>query len=105
MAMDENKGHDGNVAAPVKHYEAHLELPQNHILIDLAGDDLSIVKDTCQAIMKGGCRFDTFGAGSILIYHPTVDGGKRALGWLNTLDLPAYLSNKNLIGRREMQAA
>ena len=72
-----------NGNAPVKHYSARLELPHNHITIDLMGDDLSIVKETVQAVMKGGCRFEPFGS-STLIYHPTVDGGKTALGWVAT---------------------
>ena len=93
-----------NGNAPVKHYSARLELPHNHITIDLMGDDLSIVKETVQAVMKGGCRFEPFGS-STLIYHPTVDGGKTALGWVATVDVPAHMSNKNLIASRELQAA
>jgi len=92
-------------ATPVKHYSLRLELPNNHTVIDVVGDDLSIVKETCQAIMKGGCRFEPFGSGSTLIYHPTVDGGKKAIGWLNSFEVPTHLSNKAWIERRETVAA
>ena len=77
---------------PVKNYNARLELP-NHTIVDIMGDDLGIVKENVQALMKGGCRFENFGT-STLVFHPTVDGGKRALGWLNAIDVPAHMTIK-----------
>jgi hypothetical protein len=94
---------NGNTA-PVKQYTARLELPNNRIVIDLCGDDLGIVKENVQTLMKGGCTFTPFGTGT-LIFHPTVDGGKKALGWLATMDIPAHMSNKAWIERRNLQAA
>jgi hypothetical protein len=92
-------------STPVKQYALHLELPNSHTVIDVVGDDQGIAKETCQAIMKGGCRFEPFGNNSTLIYHPTVDAGKKAIGWLNTFEVPTHLSNKAWVERREQVAA
>jgi hypothetical protein len=88
----------------IKHYSAKLELPTNHTLIEILGDDAAEVRETVQAIMKGGCRFEPFGA-TTLVYHPTIDAGKRAIGWLTQFELPAHLSNKAWVERRDPVAA
>jgi hypothetical protein len=92
--------------APVRHYFAHLELPTNNTIFDLSGDDLGVVKEQLQAIMKGGCRFEPLG-NSTQIFHPTIDGGKRSLGWIGSagIDLPGHMTNKAWMARRETVAA
>jgi hypothetical protein len=95
-----------NSPTPVKQYTAHIELPQNHMLYDLVGDDANAIKDGCNRILGGGCRFENFGTGTgNLIFHPSVDAGKKAVGWIGTIDVPAYMSNKAWVERRELTAA
>jgi hypothetical protein len=93
--------------SPVKQYGVRLELPNTHTIVDITGDDLAGVKENVQSILKGGCRFEPFGStNTLLIYHPTHDGGKTPMsGWVSVWDVPENMSNRTLIGRRGLQAA
>jgi hypothetical protein len=73
-----------------KAYRGHLELP-NRTIIDLvnSNDDQplaqSLLKQSTEAILKGGCKFENTGTPEepiILVYHPTFEGGKTPLGWI-----------------------
>jgi hypothetical protein len=88
---------------PVKHFSARLELPNNHTVIEIVGDDLTIVKEQLQTFTKGGIRFEPFGD-STLVYHPMFAAGKQAIGWIAPFEVPQYLSNKALIDSRMQMA-
>jgi hypothetical protein len=93
--------------ATVKQYSARLNLP-NHSVVDIVGDDANIVKENVQALMKGGCRFEPLtsspGTGT-LIFHPTLDGGKKALGWITVIEIPAHMAVKTWTERGDRVAA
>jgi hypothetical protein len=90
----------------VKHWSARIELPTNKTTIDIVGEDLNVVKENIQTLAKGQCRFENYGStGTLLVFHPQVDGGKKAMGWINTFEVPDYLSNEALIERRSLQVA
>jgi hypothetical protein len=83
---------------PVKQYQIRLRLPHN-ILLEATGDDLNQLKETAQAVMKGGCRFEPFGStNGVLIYHPNIDGGKTDFGMIGAWDVPEKWSNRALMG-------
>jgi hypothetical protein len=90
----------------VKHWNARLELPTNNSTIEIVTEDLNVMKETVQLFTKGGARFEPYGSsGTTLIFHPSVDQGRKACGWINSFEVPQYLSNQTLIERRELQAA
>jgi hypothetical protein len=68
-------------------YRGHLELA-NGITVELVGgDNAEIVKDTVQATLKGGCRFELAQTPKVdaqLVYHPSFEGGRKILGWIAT---------------------
>lgn len=95
----------------VRQYSAQLHLP-NHLNIELMGDDFGTLKESAQRLLNGGARFEplnpTPGAPA-LIYHPTYDGGKTPLGWVNAIDVPEHMSTKAIelakTESRKLQAA
>lgn len=88
-----------------KKYRGHVELP-NATVVELQNDDPTIVKDTVQSILKGGCRFEPVRepANAFVIYHPTFEGGKTPLGWIApSINQP--MSNSEFLERHGLPKA
>jgi hypothetical protein len=90
----------------VKQYTGRLNLP-NHTIVNLEGAEQGVLKETAQAILKGGCRFEPTGptGGTLIVYHPTFDAGKTPIGWISGFDVPETMSVLNTVAQFERQAA
>lgn len=86
-----------------KKYRGHLELP-NGTVVDLVNDDQVTIKDTAQSILKGTCRFAAASATdpSLLIYHPSFESGKVAIGWIAT-GVSQPMTNAAFLEQRHLQ--
>jgi hypothetical protein len=95
----------------VKQYRIHLQLTDR--IYEGTGADLGTLKEDCNRMFTGGgVKFESPpggnaqpGQGLTLIYHPSFDGGKTALGWISPFDVPEQMSARAMIEQRLQAAA
>jgi hypothetical protein len=89
-----------------KKYRGHVELV-NGTFIDLVNDEEGVLKESVQAVLKGGCRFEVAGSPTEpaqLIYHQSWEGGRTPIGWIAT-GVTQPMTNKEFFEQRGMKQA
>jgi len=89
-----------------KKFRGHIELA-NGTFVDLVNDDEPIVRETVQAVLKGGCRFETVGTTTepgVLVYHASWEGGRTPIGWIAP-GIAEPMSTKAFLTERLQRAA